>query len=131
MTNISKQNIKNSNYEIAYRELTTLISRLNKTNAHFLIEELLTESEKVMLVKRFAATFMFSQNYSPYRVSDTLGMSDSTARRIYQQYRNGNFTNLLKAIPKKTESEFLLLINDLILAQVSPRARARLMNRVL
>ena len=131
MTNISKRNLKTADYRHAYRELTKFIASLNKKNSHFFITELLTESEQIMLVKRFAAIFMFSEGYSAYRVSQALGVSESTAQRLHHQFENDHFIHLLNALPQTSRSSFLALLEDLILAQASPRARARIMNRVL
>jgi len=131
MTNVSKLNSKNKDYKIAYQQLLSVIANLQKDTSRYLIDELLTETEQIMLVKRFAAAYMYSQDYSPYRVSQTLSISTSTANRLYQRYTEGEFQNLLGCIPQKKANEFLLLLEDLILAQVSPRARARLLNRVL
>ena len=131
MTNISKQQTKSNDYKLAYSELNKLIAKLGKNNANYLINELLTEAEQIMIVKRFAAIFMFQQNYSPYRVSSTLSISVSTAQRLQEQFNNNSFVNLLGCIKKPERNKFISLLEDLILAQASPRARARLMNRVL
>ncbi len=131
MTNILKTNKGNKDYKIAYQQLIKVIANLQKSTSHYFIDELLTESEQIMLVNRFAAVYMYSQSYAPYRVSQTLSISTSTASRLYEQYNRGAFTNLLHCIPKKDANAFLLLLEDLIMAQVSPRARARLLNRAL
>lgn len=130
MTNISKTKTDSKDYQIVHAELSKLISKLSKKNSHFFIDELLTKTEQVMLVKRFGAVFMFNNNYKPYRVSQTLGLSVPTTARIYENFNNDQYNNLLKVISKQENSSFLALINDLIAAQASPRARARLMNRV-
>lgn len=131
MTNISKVKIDTTDYKIAYTELSRFIGRLNANNANFLINELLTESETVMIVKRFAAILMLHNNYSAYRVSHTLSISLSTSERLQENYNNGDYNGLVSCIKKKDTNRFLLLIQDLIMAQVSPRARARLLNRVV
>lgn len=116
---------------LAHSQLTFLISKLNKRTSEYFIHELLSEAEQIMIIKRFAAIFMFNNNYSPYRASQTLSISTSSARRLYLQFENGQFSNLLGCIKKKEANSFLSLLEDLITAQVSPRARARLMNRAL
>lgn len=131
MTNISKLKSSSADYKQIYTELIKLIVRLDKQTAPYLIDELLTYTERIMLVKRFGAIFMFTQNYTPYRVSTTLGLSIPTTSRLYTQFASGHYTNLLGCISKKESNQFLQVINDLIAAQASPKARARIFKRVL
>jgi len=131
MTNISKLDTNDKDYKIAYKQLINLITNLQKNTSRYFIDELMTESEQILFVKRFAAVYMYSHSYSPYRVSQTLSISTSTANRLYARYNTEEFSNLLGCIPQKKSNEFLSLINDLITAKASPRARARLLNRVL
>ena len=131
MTNISKKKISGKDFTFANKKLVNLIAKLKSKNAHYLLDELLTESERIMLIKRYAAIFMFNQSYSPYRVGKTLGMSNSTVHRLFKHYQEASFHNLLSCLDRKEKSEFLAILNDLIIAQASPRARARLLNRAL
>ena len=131
MTNVSKRKTNSEDYKIAYNELTQFIANLTAHNSSYLIDELLTEAEKIMIVKRFAAIFMFKEQYSPYRISNVLSVSVSTAQRLHEQYQSGQFDKLLSCMKRKDENRFMSLIEDVIMAQVSPRARVRLLNRVL
>jgi hypothetical protein len=131
MTNISRKNIDGDDFKLAHRQLVDLIAKLNQNTSKYLIHELLSDAEQIMIVKRFAAVFMFRNNYSPYRVSDTLSISTSSARRLYLQFEDGQFSNLLSCLKKKEANSFLAFISDLIAAKASPRARARIMNRAL
>jgi len=129
MTNISSKAINDADYMMAYKQLTKLLSGLHDKNAHFLIEELLTETERIMLVKRFAAIFMFQQNYTPYRVSRTIDISESTAQRLHQGFLLGVYDNLLRCIKKNEKSEFVALLEDFMLSRASITARSRLVKR--
>lgn len=131
MTNISPVKIDSKEYKLYYDELTRFIGQLKNKNAQYFINELLTEAETIMIVKRFAAIIMLHRNYSPYRVSHTLSISLSTAQRIMENYEVGNYKKLLSCLKDKEVNGFISLIEDLILFQVSSRARARLLNRVL
>jgi uncharacterized protein YerC len=131
MTNISKVNANNNDYKLYYNELSQFIGQLKDKNARHFIDELLTETETIMIVKRFAAIIMIHRNYSPYRVCHTLSISLSTAQRLLENYDNGNYNKLLSCLKEKEVNGFISLIEDLILFQVSSRARARLLNRVL
>ena len=110
MTNISKKRTDTKDFAIAQTQLVDLIAKLDKRTSQYLIHELLSTSEQVMIVKRFAAIFMFNNNYSPYRVSETLSISTSSARRLYLQFENNQFDNLLGCIKKKETNSFIALI---------------------
>jgi uncharacterized protein YerC len=127
MTRVSKRKIDNDDYIIAYKQFVTFLSGLQNKNAHFFLEELLTETERVMLVKRFAAIFMFQQGYSPYRVSVTVDISESTAQRLYQVYLNSSYDNVLSCIKKTEKDELLELLKDLMLSKASFSARKRIL----
>ena len=129
MTNVNYTEDKD--YLLAFEKLSDFIARLNKVGSKDLLNELLTDAERIMLVKRFAAIVMLHNDYSSYRVSTILSISISTAQRIHKNYDDQAYHELLKHIRPKENKVFCSLIEDLIMAQVSPRARARLMNRVL
>jgi uncharacterized protein YerC len=131
MTNISKNNTSTTDYKLAYQQLVIVISKLEKNNASFFIDELFTDSEKIMIVKRFAAIFMFQQNYTAYRVSHLLAMSLSTTHRLYKLFESGHFDKVLSCISKKQESEFFSLLEDFIFSKASGRARSRLLKRTM
>src|SRR3989338_7947894 len=69
MTNVSKVKTGSPDYKHASQELTQLISKLNKKTASVFINELFTESEKIMITKRFAAALLFNNNFSTYRTA--------------------------------------------------------------
>lgn len=129
MTNICKLNIHSQDFVAIQKQLTAHVAKLTKENPSFLMSELLTDTERIMIMKRYGAIFMYTQNHTPYRVSKTLGLSQPTTCRLFAQYQAGAFDNLMQTLRKKEQHFFLALINDLIAAQASPRARARLMNR--
>src|SRR3989344_1770380 len=116
MTNVSKVKTGSPDYKHASQELTQLISKLNKKTASVFINELFTESEKIMITKRFAAALLFNNNFSTYRTAIALGVSISTAQRIYKQYEAGQFDNLINCLSKKEKNEFVELIQDFILS---------------
>lgn len=131
MVNITRKKLKTKDYKLAQENFTQLLNSLTKKSAEFFVDELLSETERIMLTKRFAAVMMRSHNYSPYRISKILSISISTAQRIAEGHDLGYFDNLLSTINQKQKYGFLEVINDLIAAQASAKARARLMNKVL
>lgn len=129
MTHISRKMIGAVDYKQAQKQLIRLISKLETGGATYFINELFTESERVMLIKRFAAIFMFQQEYSTYRVSQAVGISVSTSQLFHKKYLEGHFDNLLACIPKNQKSEFLSLVEDFMFSKVNTKARSRLFKR--
>ena len=127
MTNVSRNNIDTTDYKLAYQQLVLVISKLEKKGASFFLDELLTDSEKIMIVKRFAAIFMFQQNYTAYRVSTVLALSLSTTHRLYKLFENGHFNKILGSLPKKQQNEFLTFLENFMLSKASSKHRSRLL----
>jgi uncharacterized protein YerC len=131
MTHISRKKIATLDYKRSQDQLVRLIAKLETGGATHFINELFTEAERVMIIKRFAAVFMFQQDYSTYHVSQVVGISISTSQLLQKSYLKGNFDNLLARIPKNQKSEFLSLVEDFMLSKISGKARSRLTKRVL
>ena len=79
MTNISQVKTDSAEYKLYYNELTRFIGRLKNKHAEYFINELLTETETIMIVKRFSAIIMLNRSYTTYRICHTLSISLSTA----------------------------------------------------
>ncbi len=132
MTRISKNAVEDSeDYKFAYKQLSRFLAGLQDKNAHFFIDELLSESEQVMLVKRFTAIYLFQEGHNPYRVSQMIGVSESTAQRLHHGYREGIYNNLLKCIKKSEKAEFLTVLQDFLLSKADAKARTRLLKKAL
>lgn len=130
MTNVSFSKVSDASYKKAHRKMAELLYKHKDGGVNF-IEELLTEAERVMLTKRFAAILAFSQDHSAYRVANVLSLSLSTAQRLREQYKEGQFSSMLSAFAPAERSGFLQLFMDLTTARASTAARARLMRRAL
>ncbi len=128
MTNVTKKKIRTDIFIKARSELVKSL-RNDKKFANRFINELLTESEQIMLIKRFAAIVMYQKGYSQYRVWNALFISPATAQRIYEQFARSNFYKTAKTYEDEGPTGFLGLIADLINAQVNMKARRRLTER--
>lgn len=129
MTNINHDKISKVEYKLALKQLGKLLA--SSRGPTLFLNELLTESESIMLTKRYAAIIMLEHGHSPYRVCDTVAISLSTAQRLSEQYQEGKYGEILAGIKPKEKNAFLEFLEDLILAQASPRARTRMLNRAL
>lgn len=117
MTNISKSKTNTKEFEQLYKELASTLSNLNMPAAQAFINELLTESERIMLIKRFGALVMFKRGYSQYQVWNTLHISPATAQRIYNRHKMGEFAEIENQYLKKEVPAILSFIEKLIRAQ--------------
>ncbi len=131
MTHVTQKKVEAIDYKKAEKQLVRLISKLETSGASHLINELFTEAERIMLIKRFAAIFMFQQDYSTYRVSQAIGISISTSQLFYKSYLEGHYDNLLSCIPKNQKNEFLAIVEDFMLSRISYKARSRLLKKAL
>lgn len=123
MTNISTKETSSDTFKASQHQLEIVIGRLTKKSSTHLLNELLTESERIMVVKRFGAIFLLHQNYSPYKVSQLLGLSQPTVRRIRESYNDGQYSSLLHNITPKEQHQLLRLFTNFMLSKGSINAR--------
>ena len=62
-----------------------------KKSQKIFFEELLTDTERIMLIKRMAAALLLSESVSLYKIAQQLHLSTSTAKRFYREYERGRF----------------------------------------
>ena len=130
MTRISKKKLKSSVSEaIGAQLLGSIIHARTKRDAHALLTELLTSSERIMLAKRFAIIAMLARGYSFTQIEKLLETSSDTVVRISRDVRIGKYPALVqyaKNNPKKIEGEsFLSLLEKLLAAGMPPRGKGR------
>ena len=82
MVNISKVKIDKQIYTKIYNQFISALINLNKQKSISLIDDLLTEPEKIMLVKRLATMVMLKEGLSNSTIRNSLKISPSTVTRI-------------------------------------------------
>jgi Trp operon repressor len=60
-----------------------------------IFDELLTQTEKVMLAKRIGILFLLKKELSPYKISELLGVSPSTAERFERDVARGRYRSTM------------------------------------
>ncbi len=109
--------------------LMSVVHARTKKDAVALLTELLSETERTMLAKRFAVIAMLARNYSFTQIEGLLKMSPDTVVRLWKKMKNGEYERLLRYArnnPKKFEEEtFLDLLEKLLQAGMPPRGRGR------
>lgn len=121
MTNVTKRNIHSKEFNNLKAELSSVIASLTQTSATHFFDELFTESEKIMIIKRFGALVMFTRGYSSYKVWNVLQVSPTTAHKWKLQYENGQYNNLLRVCTKANMPALFTFIDKLIKAQGKQR----------
>ncbi len=121
MTHVSKNDLPRAVRQEIDRQFLHLSSG-NEAKANF-FEELLTDTERLMLAKRLATIFMLIEEQSYYRIEQVLGVSVSTSKRLHQLLIGGAFTSIERLAARKKEREKILANIDLIMrAGLPPRA---------
>ncbi|MDQ5901690.1 MAG: hypothetical protein QG580_405 [Patescibacteria group bacterium] len=68
----------------------------------FVFEEIFTETEYLMLAKRFAIIVLLFKDVSTYKISRYLKVSNSTILRFQKNISLGKYKNIKKLIDSKT-----------------------------
>lgn len=116
MTNVSKKEMDQNLAREIWQQLNEAVGRLSSTQSTPFLEELLSESEQVMLAKRLAAIILIHEGHSDYAISETLCMSTDTVGRLRFKYNRGEFKSVVVGMQKnKTDyTEFIETLLDVI-----------------
>lgn len=82
MVRVSKIKIDKQIYSKIYTQFISALVDLNKQKSIALIDDLFTEPEKIMLVKRLATMLMLKEGLSNSTITNSLKISPSTVTRI-------------------------------------------------
>jgi uncharacterized protein YerC len=82
MPHISKRKLDQKVISELEKRLLLIIRDSGTRTRVLIFKELLTKTEKVMLAKRIGILFLLKKGLSPYKISELLGTSPSTAERF-------------------------------------------------
>jgi len=103
MTHISRKRIKKGvATELADEFITFLTAAQTKRDARVLANELLSQTERVMLAKRLAIVVLLVRGYSFTQISDTLGVTRQTIVRIWRSTKDGQYDKIARYARKYT-----------------------------
>lgn len=132
MVRISKHKVKK---EILLQISEKLIEQIavvkTKKHAQHFFTELFTETERIMLAKRFATFFMLERGYSYTVIMRTLKVSRSTVARVRKNTKKGTCDFLLGQVTKRSRGrtqEFKDALGEyfeILLSPLPPRGRGR------
>ena len=121
MTNVSKIKSDSKEFLSLQKELMTILARLNKSSSIHLFNELFTESEQIMITKRFSAILLFKRGYSPYKVWNILHLSPTTAQKLFSAFQLGHYNQMLHSCTEKKIPGIFIFMDKMIRAQGKER----------
>lgn len=99
MPHVSSKKIKKDNLQKLYNQFSNALEKsARKSWAKLFLHDLLTQTEKIMLAKRFAVVYLLSKDVPSSYISNSLRMSPSTIARMSLKYDIGKYSSLLKSI---------------------------------
>ncbi len=102
MARVSKQKLNKKTLNQINKRLVDTVARLETSySTKSFLNDLLGESEKIVLAKRLSIIFMLQENISKYKISKLLKVSESTVKRISFDISLGKYENIKKIINKK------------------------------
>ena len=127
MTNVSKQKLDPKYEKTLLRQFSSLFANASEQMVEGLLEDILTPSEQVMLLKRTAIILMLAEEYSTYKISKTLKVSDATVRNLQHRYRQKEFNQLLRltSSSKFDSDAFWQTVDKLLRLGMPPMGRGR------
>ena len=97
MPHVSRKKIeKKVAHELAGQFLALLSSVQTKKEASIFANELLSQTERVMLAKRIAIVVCLVRGYSFTQIEQALGVTPQTIVRIWRGMKNGTFTHIVR-----------------------------------
>lgn len=105
MVHVGKKHIEEDVRHRIERELIDFVLHPKKKISKSLVLELLTETERLMLAKRFAGLVLLTDDTSYYTIARMLGMSTSTCKLLHSKLLNNEFPEIEKYVSTKKENE--------------------------
>jgi uncharacterized protein YerC len=116
MVNISKKKIEENVFvSINKRFVDTIYNLGSKKSIKLFLEDILTPSEKIVLIKRLAIIFMLYEHISMYRIHKILNVSESTVKKIALEVEKGEHLCITKIVEKKKNRDLFWADIEVIL----------------
>lgn len=104
MPHVSRKKIKKDvAAELADQFLTFLSLARTKGEARILANELLSQTERVMLAKRLASVVLLIRGYSFSQIEDALGVTRQTVIRIWKDVKTGKYEKIIRYVRNHTK----------------------------
>lgn len=116
MPHISQNKLDKKTKEELEKHLYTLLRNTGSETRTQVLEELLTETETIMLAKRIGMILLIKKKISLYKISDLLGVSPSTAERFKLAVESGKYSNTTDWIWKNSKEGSLDALLESVVA---------------
>jgi uncharacterized protein YerC len=122
MPHVSSKKLKKENMQKLYTEFSVALEKSAKKSwVKLFLNDLLTNTEKIMLAKRFAVIFLLSNNVPPYYIAESLHMSPTTIFKMSLKYDIGKYSSILKTTANENKNIWMIL-EKILRAGLPPRA---------
>ena len=122
MPHISSKKLKKENLQKLYDEFNGALEKSAKKSwIKFFLNDFLTQTEKIMLAKRFAVIYLLSKEIPISYIAESLGMSYTTIFRMSLKYDIGKYSSLLSAIEQE-KTDIWKILEKILRAGLPPRA---------
>jgi len=122
MPHISSNKLKKEYLQKLYSEFRlTLEKSARKSWTKVFLSDFLTQTEKIMLAKRFAVIYLLSNDLPISYIAESLHMSPATISRMSLKYDIGKYSSILKIIEQDNKNIWNIL-EKIFRAGLPPRA---------
>ena len=123
MPQVSKRPLRKEVYERVFELLLKVIVDFqDKKQAMFLLDDLLTPTEKIMLAKRLAIAVLLAKGYTYESIQEILRVSRPTIGMVSLslRYKGAGYKNFVKKVLREKKTEmFWDKVEDLVLGALS------------
>jgi len=120
MTRISKRPLNKDVWNRIWEIFLSTLSSLKRDSATDFVDDLLSETEKVMLAKRLSIALMTIKGYGPTEISDTLKVSQSTVNNVkkWLNLKGGGYRTTLEKIIRQEKIGYFFQELDNMLSKM-------------
>ncbi len=124
MPHISKNQLKEDVFLKIYNQFSNTVSGSQKKQE--VLNDLLTDTEKIMFAKRLAVIFMILEGASFYHIQESLNVSTSTTGRFSRNLNKGTYSHIKKLFyTKQKKKDFWDTLEVVVRAGMPPMGRGR------
>ncbi|PIQ66266.1 MAG: hypothetical protein COV96_02520 [Candidatus Zambryskibacteria bacterium CG11_big_fil_rev_8_21_14_0_20_42_18] len=126
MPHVSKRKLEEQHLRDLFLETVSVFERAGKRGElKQVLGQLLTPTEKVMLVKRLAVIAMLSQNIPIHDIADDLSMSPSTVDIMSLKFETENYSYIVERGLKETDIKDIVRMIQTVGGVMPPRGKGR------
>jgi uncharacterized protein YerC len=120
MTHISGKKVDQKLMDSLFKKLIVLIEKSDRKSTSLVVNELFTQTEKVMFAKRLAVILMLSSKIPQEKIYETLKMSPTTIAKVSLAIENGKYKNILSIVGHEKVDVEKIIFNILTLGGLVP-----------